>query len=491
MKKTALIFAALLTLAACKKDLTSINIDPKNPAIVPSYSLFTEAERLISNTVVSENVNLNIFRLIEQQWTETQYLNETQYQISYRKQPDNIWTAMYTNALQNFKKAKEGIAIDVKDAGTRKNETAIADILQIYGYYYLVTTFGNIPYSEALDITKPFPKYDDAKTIYAALLTRLDADIAALDANAGSYGSSDIIYNGDAGKWKKFGNTLKLKMGITIADSDPGTAKTTVEAAIAAGVFTSNDDNALFKYVATPPNTNPIWVDLVQSGRHDYVGTSQFINLLNPNTPLQDPRLPYYFAKSASNNIYQGADNGSGDGSLSFSDYSLPGGPLLTPGATGSLTNPDFPGGLLDYSETEFNLAEAAARGFNVGGGSVESHYIAGIGASVSYWTGAAPTADYLAQSNIAYATAPGSTPLEKIAGQEYLAFYNRGWDAWIVNRRLNYPKLVPPPNALSDFPVRFTYPISEQNVNKPNYDAASSAIGGDKVTTKLFFDIH
>ncbi len=303
-------------------------------------------------------------------------------------------------------------------------------------------------------------------------------------------GAADIIYGGDVNKWKKFANTFKLKMGITIADSDPAKAKATVEAAVAAGVFTSNDDNALFQYVATPPNTNPVWTNLVQSQRHDFVGTSQFINLLKPNTPTQDPRLPYFFAKSASNNIYEGADNGSGDGSLAFSDYSLPAGPLLTKDAIGNLTNPDFPGLLLDYCETEFNLAEAVARGYAVGG-TIQSHYIAAISASVQYWTGANPTGAFLLQTNIAYATAPGATPLQKIAGQEYIALYNRGWDAWIVNRRLDYPALVPPPSAFSDFPVRFTYPISEQNVNKPNYDKASAVIGGDLVTTKLFFDTH
>ena len=198
MKKTALIFAASLALlAGCKKDLTSLNNDPKNPSVVPSYTLFTESERLLSNTLTSSSVNLNIFRLIEQQWTETTYLNETQYQITYRKQPDAIWNAFYTGVLKNLQNAKTLMATDVKDAGTQKNEIAMADILQVYSYYYLITTFGNIPYSQALDITKPFPKYDDAKTVYYELFTRLDADIAALSTTAGSIGSADIIYSGD------------------------------------------------------------------------------------------------------------------------------------------------------------------------------------------------------------------------------------------------------------------------------------------------------
>ncbi len=67
MKKIALIFVLVSTLSACKKDLTSLNTDPKNPATVPSYSLFTESERLLTNTVTSSSVDLNIFRLIEQQ----------------------------------------------------------------------------------------------------------------------------------------------------------------------------------------------------------------------------------------------------------------------------------------------------------------------------------------------------------------------------------------------------------------------------------------
>jgi hypothetical protein len=53
----------------------------------------------------------------------------------------------------------------------------------------------------------------------------------------------------------------------------------------------------------------------------------------------------------------------------------------------------------------------------------------------------------------------------------------------------LDYPVLIPPPNAISAFPVRFTYPNKEQQINTANYDAASSAIGGDLVTTKLWFD--
>ncbi|MDR6941889.1 SusD/RagB family nutrient-binding outer membrane lipoprotein [Mucilaginibacter pocheonensis] len=485
MKKVLVILLLASTFSACKKDITSLNTDPKNPTIVPSYALFTNAERVLTNTVTSSNVNLNIFRLIEQQWQETTYTDESNYDITTRPIPDNVWDALYRDVLYNLERTKKLIPTDVTGAVAQKNEIAIADIVQVYTYYYLVTTFGNIPYSEALDIDKPFPKFDDAKTVYTQLITRLDADIAALAAGD-SFGSADVIYSGDPTAWKKFAATLKLKMGITLADVDDAKAKATVESAVATGVFESNDDNALFQYQTSPPNTNPIWVDLIQSGRQDFVGCSTLVGYLNPQTPLADPRLPYYLTVNSSGK-YAGAAPGA---SAAFSDFSKPSGPLLVSSSIGKITNPDFPGLLLDYAETEFNLAEAVSRGYSVGGGTIKDHYDKGVTASVTYW-GASPAAaaTYLAQPNVAFATATGITNLHKIALQKYLALYNRGWDAWIETRRLDYPVLIAPETAKTEFPVRLTYPVNEQNVNVTNYNKAAEAIGGDKVTTKLFFD--
>jgi hypothetical protein len=492
MKKSILIFAAAtLLLTACTKDLTKLNTDPKHPQVVPSYTLFTTAENLMANNMTSVSENDNIFRLIEQQWTEVQYLTESQYNIPGRSISDGIWDEFYTGPLTNFEKAKTFMKTDVTDGGKLKNEMAITDICEVYCYYYLVTTFGNIPYSQALNGNITFPKYDDAATIYADLLKRLDADIANLDASSDSFGSADMIYSGDPTAWKKFANTFKLKMGILLSDSDPATAATTIKAAVQGGVFTSNDDNALYKFLNTPPYTNQAWVGLVQSGRYDYVATDTYMALLgsqNSSTP-GDPRTPYYFAENKLG-LYVGAPNAVT--TILFSNYSLPSGSELTTGnangqdaSIGSLANADFPGDLLDYSETQFYLAEAVARGFITG--SAATYYANGITASVQYWTGATTgAADLVTNSPIG----TGQTAqLKAIAAQQYLALYNRGYDAWTVNRRLDYPTLIPPPKAISAFPVRFTYPNKEQQINTTNYKAASTAIGGDVVTTKLFFD--
>lgn len=472
MKKFIIAALPMLLLAACTKDLTSLNTNPKGFQTVPGTALYTQAQNTLASTLASSNVYLNTFRLFEQQWQETTYVTESNYDIKDNKIPDGIWTAYYRDVLEPLEQAKIKYPTTILDAGTVKNNILLTDILEVYTYYYLVTTFGNIPYTDALNIDNKFPKYDDAITVYTALITRLDDDVAKLDETQGTLGSADQVYGGSIVKWKKFANTFKLKMGITLADADNAKAKTVVTEAVTAGVFTSNADNAQFKFALNPPNTNPIWVDLVQSGRLDFIAAVTIIDNLKADS---DPRLSLYFTTDAKGE-YSGGVLGAKNSYKAFSKPST------------TLTAPNFPGLLLDYSETEFNLAEAVERGF-ITTGDADIHYNKAVTASIEYWGGTEPEANaYLAQPSVAYATATGNYK-QKIGYQKWVALYNRGWDAWIENRRLDFPKLPKPANPVSDFPVRLTYPITEQNVNTVNYDKASSAIGGDDVTTKLFFD--
>ncbi|RYY52083.1 MAG: SusD/RagB family nutrient-binding outer membrane lipoprotein, partial [Chitinophagaceae bacterium] len=284
MKKLVYILTVVVVvMTACSKNISDQNVDTKQPATSPSYAFFTNAQRTLTNTLTSSNVNLNIFRLIVQHWQETQYPEESQYDLGGREIPDNVWDAFYRDVIRDLREAKTLIPGDVfnsagaPDVGRQKNELAITEIMEVYAWYYLVTTYGNIPYSEAFNLEDPFPQYDDAKTIYTDLLARLDVAIGQIDPAEGSFEGADIIYNGDPGQWIKFGNSLKLRMGITIADDDDNAARAAVESAVAGGVFESNDDNAVFQYLGAPPNTNPLWVDLVQSGRDDFVAASTLI----------------------------------------------------------------------------------------------------------------------------------------------------------------------------------------------------------------------
>lgn len=150
------------------------------------------------------------------------------------------------------------------------------------------------------------------------------------------------------------------------------------------------------------------------------------------------------------------------------------------------------PGVLFEASEINFYLAEAAARGYSVPG-TAQGYYEAAIRASMQYW-GINSTADinaYLANPGVVYSAANWK---QRIGEQAWIAMYNRGFESWNFFRRLDYPALTAPnATAAADgkVPTRLTYPINEQTVNGANWTTASSAIGGDKLTTKLFWDIN
>jgi len=480
MKKIIISLFSIVLVSSCTKDISKLNVDPKSPSTEPSRAFFTNAVHTFSNTVTSAYITSNIFRLIEQYWQPTTAI-ESNYGLSRGNISQELWTSLYKDVITDYREAKKLIPHDVFDPITQKNQIAITDIMEVYTWYYLVTTFGNVPYSEAFNDNNLFPKYDDAATIFDDLLKRMDADIEALDVSGESFGSADPFYAGDVTSWKKFANSLKLKMGMTIADVNSAEAKTVVESAVASGVFTSNDDNALFPYLDAEPNTNPVWAYLVNTGRKDFVACSSIVDVMNPTS---DPRLPYYFTVDAVGNY-----SGGMPGTISnYATYSKPSGEGLVPGSIGHVTDIDFPADILDYSEVEFFLAEAIERGYNVSG-TAAAHYNAAITASITYWGGTtADAAAYLALPSVTYTTAAGDFK-QKIGFQKWIALYDRGWEAWIETRRLNYPVLVTPPEAMTDFPLRLVYPVNEQTLNGANYKAASAAIGGDLLTTKLFFD--
>jgi hypothetical protein len=222
----------------------------------------------------------------------------------------------------------------------------------------------------------------------------------------------------------------------------------------------------------TTPNTNPIWVDLIQSNRQDFVAGNTLIDKLKA---LNDPRLSLYFKPNDAGQ-YVGGKLGSNN---TFSDYAK---------VADKVTAQDYPALLLDYVEMEFYRAEAKERGFNVSG-TAEQHYNNAIRASILYWGGTTAQADaYLAQPSVAYTTATG-TYKEKIGTQKWIALQNRGYEGWTEYRRLDFPVLVPPTTAKSGFPNRFTYPTNEQTLNNSNYSEAAAKMGGDKVEGKIFWD--
>lgn len=474
MKKYILTFIALSTLWSCQTDeqYEGLNRDPKNPTQVDAAFLFTAGTVSLSDVMQSPNVNIDIFRFVSQYLTATTYLDEPNYDLTNRGIPENFWSELYRDVIFDIQNAKQIVQDDTELSEAEKSaRLGQLEVIEVYTWQILVDTFGDIPYDQALKAGEfPLPAYDDAASIYSSLLTRIDAVDAQLAAGQG-FSNADPIYHGDMGKWTKFANSVQLRLAMRLSKVPGSPAQAAAEDAISDGVFTSNDDSATITYESSTPNTNPLWEDLVQSGRSDYIVANTTVDKLNE---LNDPRRSAFFDDNLEGEYVGGIYGGSN----SFSLYTHIGEPFL---------DPTLPGILLDYAEVEFYLAEAAERNY-AGAGDAEQHYNAAIEASILYWGGSQDeVADYLAQPEVAYDSANWE---EQVGTQFWIAMFNNPFQGWNVFRKFDLDFFNLPESTGNPVPLRYTYPVNEQNLNEANYTAASEAIGGDDQQTAIFWDV-
>lgn len=529
MKRIYLILIVLVGISvSCTKNFEDWQKDEKHPAVVPGEMLFTHAQKALGDQIASSNVNLNNHKLYAQHWTETTYTDEANYDLINRNIPDNVFRVIYRDILKDLQEAS---SIMMEDATTtpaaqiaKTNRLTIIKVLEVYSYQRLVDIFGNVPYSEALDIDATLnPAYDDGMTIYKDLIVRLDEVIKTLDPSEGSYGSADLYYGGDVQSWITFAQSLKFRLAITIADADDATAKGWAEAS-AAHTFASSAEDAKLVYEAAPlDNTNPIYQDLVASGRKDFIPANTIVDYMNT---LADPRVVAYFNDKIEFSYDKNDNNekidtelpGTGKKVLYYANDSvvhlqLPftilavdsmdvftyyeGGIYGSSNAYGNyshvgsmILDATFPIQLLSYTEMEFYKAEAAARGWSVGG-TAKEHYELAIMSSFAEW-GLVDTlaTNYIEQEDVAWE--PEGDWKKMIGMQAYLGYYQRGFEGWTTYRRLDWPTMNVPEGAITEdggVPRRFTFPVNEQTLNSVNYYKAAEAVGGDKMETKLFWD--
>ncbi|TZG00064.1 SusD/RagB family nutrient-binding outer membrane lipoprotein (plasmid) [Chryseobacterium panacisoli] len=484
MKKIFLIIglASLsLTFTSCERDITSLNEDPKHPTEVPSGVLFASAEHALLDQLLSANVNRNITRFFTQQWSETTYTDETNYDMVTRPIPRNHYNRMMASAsatinspgvLSALRDARRFLETEGVDPVTKNNNIAMIELVNVYAWANLVDTYGDIPYFGALKATAENPgsaeiPYDDAKTVYLDLIKRIDAAVAMINTSGSGY-DKDLIYKGDMTKWKKMGNSLKFRMAVTLADSDPALAKTYAEAAYTAGLFTGKMDNFGLQTFPSGLLSNPVYQDVIQSGRNDFIPSDVLVDFMNTTS---DPRRATWFTQVAG--AYVGGVYG--DQNI-FKDYSH---------FTNVISGENAQGFLLDYSEIQFLRTEAAARGFSVGD-TAANLYESAIKASMTEYGITEATANTFIAAN-PYNAANWK---KSVGEQAWIAMFNKGFQAWNFARRLDFPVFVNPGGSVVEsVPVRMKYSDQEYLLNANNVNAAASKIGGDKVSTKLFWD--
>ncbi|MGB8194372.1 MAG: SusD/RagB family nutrient-binding outer membrane lipoprotein, partial [Chitinophagaceae bacterium] len=326
--------------------------------------------------------------------------------------------------------------------------------------------------------------------------------------------TGDLIFNGDIAKWKKFGYSLMLRLGMRLTKVDANAAKAWVEKAAAGGTLSGNGDNALIKHDAGGgrPTVNRISQVLNLPYEIPYIRWSKtFIDFLKTNN---DPRLGVLAEippPVPNENTLGAAGDQTPANQLGMPNgYDLQGGPTDISKAAG------YPGTwykysrpvnrfyakmdgitmLLNYAESELLLAEAKQRGWNVPGTAAD-HYNNGVKAAMtmlSQWDAAAVVTDAQANTYLAAHPYVAGTGMEMINTQYWVATVFNDYESFANWRRSGYPLLTPvnyPGNATgATIPRRLIYPQGEASTNPENYTAAIGRLqGGDKLMSRVWWD--
>ncbi|HTN36225.1 MAG TPA: SusD/RagB family nutrient-binding outer membrane lipoprotein [Arachidicoccus sp.] len=470
----SLIALLLIGGSACTKELTNINKNPnavENPQ--PDY-LLSSVEKNSADVYWGESSNFGSSQLIIQQWARIQYTDPDRYIFSGNSFA-SLWTTLYSNTLTDLK-VLIGLAKETKN----DNYIGVAHVLRAWNFQLLTDAFGAVPYAQAGKIEEsPLAAYDAQKDVYQGILNELDTALVLLDPN-GETIEGDLIYGGEIDNWRRFANSLKLRIALRISDADPALAKAVVTKVLANSneLISSNAQSAELTY-ASSPNWNPVANNF--STRNDYRISKTVVDRLYA---LKDPRLPVYANLPTDNTVkkYVGVPNGlttSDANSLGLAKTSLP----------GSYFSADkSPAVIQAYSEVLFLRAEAAARGLS--SENAASLYNQAITASLNQFgiQDQNTINTYLQQTSVKYNS---SNFKKSIGDQKWIALFGEGLEAFAEWRRLDYPDLQPAvAGKFGDkMPVRFIYPSTEQTLNGKAYKAAVAAQGTDDLFTKLWFD--
>ena len=446
---------------------------------------------------------------------------------------DQYWRRFYVNILKNTQEIIDNYSDNPKYA----NRVHIAKIWKSYVYSVLVSTFGPVPYVDALG-SNTTSTYTSEEAIYIAILDMLKAAGEGITVT-GDKLTTDPVFNGNNLMWKKFANTLRLKISLRISEGFPTLAQYHGVQVMAneAGLISSNTENIAMKWETILENWSFNYKRYVNvPAQEDVVPFVNFHYILNMKT-YYDPRLKV-IAEPSTNPItikdtlfksgsiieprqrvvvqykipYFGRPIGA---NVPLSDWNLnPSKNILNGIANNRYSKPskllfmaqDMKFYIATFAELNFMLAEAKLKGWG-GSKTAEQYYYAGIDASFQQYGVSSGVTVYKARDGVKWGTSSigdkdlfgivtsgiSTDPMDKIARQLWLTSYNQGHDIWCLQKRTRLLPLIPnfsPDSSygseFADIPERMVYPISEIGLNNAGYEAAILALGGNQMNTPL-----
>ena len=411
------------------------------------------------------------------------------------------WVWIYRNPLKNI---VDFIERSQDDPG-KVNYLSIGRILRVYLLHSVTDSYGDIPYFEAIkgySEGKTTPKYDPQQKIYEDMFKELSEAVAALTTAKSNPGVADLVYNGDIAKWKKFANSLMLRLALRIVKVDPVNSKKYIEQAIAGGLMTSTADNFIVKYTTqiagtgtTSNGTAHTWIS------SSYITTYRLAQPFVDSLKLKnDPRTPVYcMREKLPLTSYQ---EGSHDPALQRGRDQFV---QTVQRDSASVANIktfgryDAPFIHLSYAQVQFQLAEAVVR--NIIPGDAKTYYENGVKAAMSELSifgtdGWNPGAITTAQQTAYLAANPydPANALKQINTQYWIETFPNYYEAWANMRRSGYPdtysqlNLTLSGNLGAQLPRRLFYPRAEYAANA-NINEAVSRQGADVTSTRVWWD--
>lgn len=468
MKKLFYLFIASLavTTVSCDKDFEEINTSPNSSQITDPNLLLSTTITATQNVLYNAQIGGDMGLCWAQHWSKVEYNDEEKY-IPRRGNMNAVWTAMYTSVITEANAAYEFAGAD----GNTNLQGAVL-IMKANAYQVLTDLYGPVPFTQATSGNVK-PAFDTQEVVYDGILDMLDQAETLLASGTGTITpAADLIYGGDASKWRKLAASLKLKALMRISGKRNVSAE--VQSLVATGLlFSSNADSAQLIYTSAQPDANPIYETVVFGNRPEYKVSSVLVSTLNT---LSDPRLAVFAQPNADASLYVGNVPG-----VELANYTA----ISSPGTF--YLNPTLPGVILSYAQVEFLLAEAANEAIIPGAvAQAKIHYVNGITANFAFNGLPAPSSGYLL--TVDFTTQADART--KIGTQRWLALYGQGIEAWTEWRRTGYPVLSPVVDAaIPVIPKRFYYSTDSQNYNQANYAAASATLSnGDSMESKVWW---
>lgn len=470
MQKTIISLSLALLfglVSSCDRGFEELNKNPNIPSTVDPDALFANAvyryHTNYEHGVLTEIWSLEIWN---QSMASIVGITAGSEYFLGGDANNNSWRIMYADVLGN---TAEAIRL-VKDDPEQANREAVYRIFRAYVFQRITDLWGDVPYDEAhqaigTDEPNFTPAYQSQESIYRDLIAELKASAALLNERAPGISTQDWYFQGDIDRWRRFANTLRLRMALRLSEVDPAYAQQEVAAIGSAPLISEPEEDVQFPHG-----------DFGRSPFYQLDFTGQ--GLRNPSKYLvdmlksdNDPRLPIFAEPTPFSLIVLGQPDYEGVPSFLLSSEINPDdlNDFTTSKVGEYFLDINLPKPTMDLAESCLLQAEAIQRGWLPG--DAMTCYNRGVRAHMEkLCVPDTVIIDYLIYDQ------PYDATLERIITEKWKTFvYTNPIEAYNEYRRTGFPVLLNRdgnPIDDSNFPKRLAYPDIEISFNGKQVDA-------------------